>query len=78
MRTVIAPLGTLLNALVKNTTVAAAIGVMEAALRMKNLFDAHGDAIIPIFLGFAAGFVVLTLPMNLLSGRLARRLAVVR
>ncbi|MEV4459127.1 amino acid ABC transporter permease [Microbispora sp. NPDC004025] len=78
VRTVIAPLGTLLNALVKNTTVAAAIGVMEAALRMKNLFDAHGDAIIPIFLGFAAGFVVLTLPMNLLSGRLARRLAVVR
>ncbi|WP_169979282.1 MULTISPECIES: amino acid ABC transporter permease [unclassified Microbispora] len=78
VRTVIAPLGTLLNALVKNTTVAAAIGVMEAALRMKNLFDAHGDAIIPIFLGFAAGFVVLTLPMNLLAGRLARRLAVVR
>ncbi len=78
VRTVIAPLGSLLNALVKNTTVAAAIGVMEAALRMKNLFDAHGDAIIPIFLGFAAGFVVLTLPMNLLAGRLARRLAVVR
>ncbi|MFI7625344.1 amino acid ABC transporter permease [Microbispora rosea] len=78
VRTVIAPLGSLLNALVKNTTVAAAIGVMEAALRMKNLFDAHGDAIIPIFLGFAAGFVVLTLPLNLLSGRLARRLAVAR
>jgi glutamate transport system permease protein len=78
VRTVIAPLGSLLNALVKNTTVAAAIGVMEAALRMKNLFDAHGDAIIPIFLGFAAGFVVLTLPLNLLSGRLARRLAVIR
>ncbi|MBX6385496.1 MAG: amino acid ABC transporter permease [Microbispora sp.] len=78
VRTVIAPLGSLLNALIKNTTVAAAIGVMEAALRMKNLFDSHGDAIIPIFLGFAAGFIVLTLPLNLLSGRLARRLAVVR
>ncbi|WP_327044672.1 amino acid ABC transporter permease [Microbispora sp. NBC_01189] len=78
VRTVIAPLGSLLNALVKNTTVAAAIGVTEAALRMKGLFDAHGDAIIPIFLGFAAGFVVLTLPVNLLSGWLARRLAVVR
>ncbi|MEV7807820.1 amino acid ABC transporter permease [Microbispora sp. NPDC088329] len=78
VRTVIAPLGSLLNALVKNTTVAAAIGVMEAALRMKNLFDAHGDAVIPVFLGFAAGFVVLTLPMNLLAGRLARRLAVAR
>ncbi|GGO07196.1 putative glutamate ABC transporter, permease [Microbispora rosea subsp. aerata] len=78
VRAVIAPLGSLLNALVKNTTVAAAIGVMEAALRMKNLFDAHGDAIIPIFLGFAAGFIVLTLPLNLLSGRLAQRLAVAR
>lgn len=78
VRTVVAPLGSLLNALVKNTTVAAAIGVAEAALRMKNMFDAHGDAIIPLFLAFAAGFVVLTLPLNLLTGWLARRLAVAR
>ncbi|ADG87845.1 putative glutamate ABC transporter, permease [Thermobispora bispora] len=78
MRAVVAPLGTLLNALIKNTTVAAAIGVAEAALRMKNLFDAHGDAVIPLFLGFAAGFVILTLPLNLAFGWLAGRLAVVR
>ncbi|MCT9932918.1 amino acid ABC transporter permease [Planotetraspora sp. A-T 1434] len=77
-RAVIAPFGSLLIALIKNTTVAAAIGVAEAALRMKNLFDAHGDAVIPIFLGFAAGFVVLTLPVGLLFGRLARRMAVTR
>ncbi|MEW9531515.1 amino acid ABC transporter permease [Microbispora sp. NPDC049125] len=78
VRAVIAPLGTVLNALIKNTTVAAAIGVAEAALRMKNMFDAHGDAIIPIFLGFAAGFVILTLPIGLLFGRLAQRMAVAR
>ncbi|MBP2702730.1 amino acid ABC transporter permease [Microbispora sp. RL4-1S] len=78
VRAVIAPLGSLLIALTKNTTVAAAIGVAEAALRMKNLFDAHGDAVIPLFLGFAAGFVVLTLPVGLLFGWLSRRLAVAR
>jgi len=78
VRAVIAPLGSVVIALTKNTTVAAAIGVAEAALRMKNLFDAHGDAIIPLFLGFAAGFLILTLPVGLLFGWLARRLAVAR
>ncbi|ETK35848.1 amino acid ABC transporter permease [Microbispora sp. ATCC PTA-5024] len=78
VRAVVAPLGSLLIALTKNTTVAAAIGVAEAALRMKNLFDAHGSDIIPIFLGFAVGFLALTLPVGLLFGWLARRVAVAR
>jgi glutamate transport system permease protein len=78
VRAVVAPLGSLLIALTKNTTVAAAIGVAEAALRMKGLFDAHGADIIPIFVGFAVGFLVLTLPVGLLFGWLARRLAVAR
>ncbi|MBG0828860.1 amino acid ABC transporter permease [Planomonospora sp. ID67723] len=77
-RAVIAPLGSILIALTKNTTIAAAIGVGEASLTMKTLFEAHGDAVVPIFFGFALGFLVLTLPVGLLFGWLAKRMAVVR
>ncbi|WP_030904083.1 amino acid ABC transporter permease [Streptosporangium amethystogenes] len=77
-RAVIAPLGSILIALTKNTTIAAAIGVGEASLTMKTLFEAHGDAVVQIFAGFALGFLILTLPTGLLFGWLAKRLAVVR
>ncbi|GAA3034957.1 amino acid ABC transporter permease [Streptosporangium longisporum] len=77
-RAVIAPLGSILIALIKNTTIAAAIGVGEASLTMKTLFEAHGDAVVQIFAGFALGFLILTLPTGLLFGWLAKRLAVVR
>ncbi|GAA0979000.1 amino acid ABC transporter permease [Acrocarpospora macrocephala] len=77
-RAVIAPLGSVLIALIKNTTIAAAIGVAEASLTMKSLFERHQEAVVPIFLGFALGFLVLTLPVGLLFGWLARRLAVAR
>ncbi|WP_371779957.1 amino acid ABC transporter permease [Streptosporangium subroseum] len=77
-RAVIAPLGSILIALTKNTTIAAAIGVGEASLTMKTLFESHGDAVVPIFFGFALGFVILTLPTGLLFGWLSKRLAVIR
>ncbi|MEU1731221.1 amino acid ABC transporter permease [Streptosporangium sp. NPDC020145] len=78
LRAVVAPLGSILIALTKNTTIAAAIGVTEASLTMKTLFEAHGDSVVPIFFGFALGFLVLTLPTGLLFTWLSRRLAVVR
>ncbi|MFD0884465.1 amino acid ABC transporter permease [Streptosporangium algeriense] len=78
LRAVVAPLGSILIALTKNTTIAAAIGVTEASLTMKTLFEAHGDSVVPIFFGFALGFLVLTLPTGLLFTWLSRRLVVVR
>lgn len=77
-RAIIAPLGSLLIALTKNTTVAAAIGVAEASLTMKSLFERHQDSVVAIFFGFALAFLVLTLPTGLLFGWLSRRLKVVR
>ncbi len=77
-RAIIAPLGSLLIALTKNTTVAAAIGVAEASLTMKSLFEQHQDSVVAIFFGFALAFLVLTLPTGLLFGRLARWLKVAR
>ena len=77
-RAVVAPLGSVLIALTKNTTVAAAIGVLESASVMKNLINEHGDAAIPIFAGFAVMFLLVTLPTGLFFGWLAKRMAVSR
>ena len=77
-RAVIAPLGSVLIALIKNTTIAAAIGVPEAFYTMRNQLQSNGDIVIPIFVGYALFFVVLTLPVGLLFGWLAKRWAVAR
>ncbi|MEV1177813.1 amino acid ABC transporter permease [Nonomuraea sp. NPDC049784] len=77
-RAVVAPLGSILIALTKNTTIALVVGVSEASVRMREMIETYGDQVIEIFLGFAAGFVLLCLPMGLLFGWLSRRMAVAR
>ena len=76
-RSVIAPLGSVLIALTKNTTIASAIGVAEAALLMKKMIE-NEAALLTIGTIFAAGFVILTLPLGLFFGWLGKRLAVTR
>lgn len=78
MRGAIAPLGTTANSLVKNTTVLATIGVAEASYQMANMIEFRSDALYAIFLIMAAGFVILTLPLNVFFTRLATKLAVTR
>jgi glutamate transport system permease protein len=77
-RSVVAPLANVLIALTKNTTVAAAIGVGEAALLMKEMIENESDAIFAVFAVVAFGFIVLTLPTGLLLGWVSRRVAVKR
>jgi glutamate transport system permease protein len=77
-RSVVAPLANVLIALTKNTTVAAAIGVAEAALLMKEMIEFESDKIFLIFAVFAFGFVVLTLPTGLFLGWVSKRVAVKR
>lgn len=76
-RGAIAPLGSVLIALIKNTTVAAVIGVSEAANLMQVTIENEGSGL-SIFLTFALGFVILTLPLGLVLTSLSRRLAVKR
>ena len=76
-RAVMIPLGSVLIALTKNTTIASAIGVAEAALLMKEMIE-NTAALLVVGAIFAAGFVVLTLPLGLLFGWLGKRLAVTR
>jgi glutamate transport system permease protein len=77
-RAVIAPLASVLIALTKNTTVASAIGVAEAALLMNTLMENEADKYFAVFIVIASGFVVLTLPVGLLLGWVAHRATVKR
>lgn len=76
-RSVVIPLGSVLIALTKNTTIASAIGVAEAALLMKEMIE-NTAALIAVGSIFAFGFMVLTLPLGLLFGWLGKRWAVAR
>lgn len=77
-RGAVAPLGSTLIALIKNTTVAAVIlGTAEAAGQLAKITENEG-ASLPTFFLFALGFVVLTLPLGIGITNLSRRLAVKR
>ena len=76
-RATIIPMGSVLIALTKNTTIASVIGVAEAALLMSEWVE-NSSALLLVGSLFAVGFVVLTLPLGLLFGWLGKRLAVAR
>jgi glutamate transport system permease protein len=78
LRSVIGPMGSVLIALTKNTTIASAIGVAEASLLMKEQIENHADQVVWIFIIIAAGFMVITLTEGFVFGYLAKRLAVKR
>ncbi|WP_066582211.1 amino acid ABC transporter permease [Cellulomonas timonensis] len=77
-RGAVAPLGNTLIALAKNSTVAAAGSVAEAAGLMKTMIEFRSDVIFAIFFTFALGFVVIVIPIGLATTSLSRRLAVTR
>jgi glutamate transport system permease protein len=77
-RAVIAPLGSVMIAMTKNTTVAIAAGYLaESAFVMRDTFDDTGVSI-PIFLGLVVAFMAVTLPIGFFTGWLAKRMAVAR
>ncbi|MEU9187696.1 amino acid ABC transporter permease [Streptomyces sp. NPDC048484] len=76
-RSVVGPLANVLIALTKNTTVAAAIGVAEAAALMKTMIENEAQ-LIAISAVIAFGFVCLTLPTGLFFGWLSKKVAVKR
>ena len=78
LRSVVAPLASVLIALTKNTTIASAIGVAEASLLMKEMLENEGQAGLLVFTVFALGFVILTLPIGLILGWLSKKVAVKR
>ena len=77
-RTVVPPLINVVIALTKNTSIAAAFGVVELTAVATRLANANSGAVIAIFMGAAVCYLALTLPSGWLAGRLERRVAVVR
>jgi glutamate transport system permease protein len=75
-RTVIPPLINVVIALIKNSSIAAAFGVVELTATGTRLANANGDAVIAVLVGVAVCYLVLTLPSGWLAGRLERRVAV--
>ena len=78
LRGAITPLGNTLIALTKNTTVAAAASVTEISSLMKTMIEFRPDVIIAIFLVVALGFVLIVVPVGLLTTWASRKLAVKR
>ncbi|MER5522975.1 MULTISPECIES: amino acid ABC transporter permease [Streptomyces] len=76
-RAAIGPLTNVLIALTKNTTVAAAIGVAEAAFLMKEMIENEAQLLV-ISAVIAFGFVCLTLPTGLILGWVGKKMAVKR
>ena len=75
----VAPLGNTFIALLKNSTVAAAASVAtETSTMMSEMIEYHDDQIVLIFLIFAFGYVILIIPIGMLTTYLSNKLAVRR
>ena len=78
-RGAVAPLGNTFIALLKNSTVAAAASVStETSSLMSSMIEFNANLIVTIFLIFAMGYVILIIPIGLLTTWLSNRLAVDR
>jgi glutamate transport system permease protein len=78
VRSVIPPLGSILIALAKNTSVAAGFGVIEATGTLRELGRDFPQALYWLFLGTAAGYMIIVFVLATATRLLERRLAVVR
>ena len=78
VRGAIAPLASVTIALIKNTTVAAAIGVAETAAFMNEAIELRADLNYVTFALVAGFFLLLTLPIGIGLTSLSRRMAVKR
>ena len=77
LRSVVAPLGGLLVALVKNSSIASLIGVAELAYESEILIQDTARAI-PILLGTCVAYLLITVPSGIATEALDRRLAIQR
>jgi len=77
-RMTIPPLINVFIALTKNTSVAGGFFVVELFAVGRTLANANGDAVIPILLGVATFYLLITVPLGFLAARLERRWVVQR
>jgi glutamate transport system permease protein len=79
LRSVIPPLGSVFIAMVKNSAIVGAFGVGGELFSVQaRLTAAQGLALIPVLLGVAAGYLIITIPAGVALGAIERRVAVAR
>lgn len=78
VRTVIPPLGSVLIALLKNTSIAAGFGIFELTGAANTLANSRGDAVLAVFAAVALTYLVLALLMGAAFSHLERRLVITR
>lgn len=77
-RAIVPPLGNVLVALTKNTSIAAAFSVTEATQVARRLANAHGSDTIMILIGTALGYLLITLVFGRGIAFLERRATLAR
>jgi glutamate transport system permease protein len=77
-RAVVPPLVSVLIALAKNTSVAAAFGLMEATARMRTFTNDNADDRVLIFITFAIGYIIIVEVMSAGATSLERRWRIAR
>lgn len=77
-RAVVPPLVSVLIALTKNTSVAAAFGLMEATARMRYFSNNNAEDRMQIFLVFAIGYIIIVEVMSAGAYGLERRWRIAR
>jgi len=78
-RVSIVPVGSVIIAMIKNSALAGAFGVVgDLFSTTEVLTSARGEPFIPVALGISVCFLVLTIPLGLLMDRIERRQAVTR
>jgi glutamate transport system permease protein len=77
LRTVVAPLGSLFIALIKNSSIALVIAVKELVFVTDSLANETAQPI-PVYLGAAAAYLILTVPSGVVIGFIERRVAIKR
>jgi glutamate transport system permease protein len=78
IRMVIPPLINVFIALTKNTSVAGAFFVFELFGAARRITNERGDEVIAILLAVAAFYLVITIPLGLIAGRIEKKVAVLK
>ena len=73
---IVPPLASIFIALLKNTSIASAFFVFEGIQAMNQLIQSFGNAVIPILVAAAAGYLLLALLASFLFGLLERAVRV--
>jgi glutamate transport system permease protein len=75
----VVPLGSVIIAMIKNSALAGFFGLSgDLTGSAQDLVTVKGFPVIPVFIGIAAGFLVMTMPLGLLLDRVEARGAVTR